>query len=560
MENPTTLHCDDNMVVTSPQGMSYSKQKNLDLPAKDEEKMAEVQMRRLQKKLKIGAAKKKSYSANVRQQMQAQEKELESLAQMHQDVSIKLSWIMRNRMLDARKRVKLQRLQETKDQYDALIRDRKAIIADLDNQIQELRKNIVRQYQAVKAKQATSGKQLQKQIETLEMHLNNVTVQFDTILTRNKSLQEEIENMEIQKALLDKIYLKLHERLDKQNRRMGIVVEESTRAHQQRMDTLAKMSDLKEKHNKDTAQYHAEMQEWQRGLAEEDKLKAFILSKWTNRSELEEEAKKKKALKTAQWLKKNQGESLESREVVYRRLLELAEDGNIEELVNRFIAKEEKNYACFSYSTELNKQVERLQCRIQALQDEITTLEVNRDAAKKSSRCVLQELEEKLQKTTEEANFYEERYKDSSKVLGQLKHVMETLLQDLNCDHTKIRKEHGEKGWITDENLMQCLGLLEKKAKFLLMEDTILQYKLLEDSDQEQAFSSSLLAGSALLHTMDPSRLCPPPPALNTTNDLIETLEVPLGHEQLRQMVLQSHAERAGAASLENKQSSSIKA
>ncbi|XP_071616647.1 coiled-coil domain-containing protein 63-like [Heliangelus exortis] len=533
--------------------MPSLKQKLLDLPEKDEEKMAEVQMRRLQKKLKIGAAKKKSYSANVRQQMQAQEKELESLAQKHQEVSIKLSWIMRNGMLDARKRMKLQRFQETKDQYDALIRDRKAIVADLDNQIQELKKNIVRQYQAVRAKQMNSGQQLQKQIETLETQLNNVTVQFDTILTRNKSLREEIENMEIQKALLDKIYLKLHEKLDKQNRRMGTAVEESTRAHQQRMDTLAKMSDLKEKHNKDTAQYHAEMQEWQRGLAEEDKLKAFILSKWTNRSELEEEAKKKKALKTARWLKKNQGESLESREVVYRRLLELAEDGNIEELVNRFIAKEEKNYACFSYSTELNKQVEKLQCRIQALQDEIATLEVNQDIAKRSSLCVLQDLEEKLQKTTEEANFYEERYKDSSKVLGQLKHIMETLLEELDCDHTKIRKEHGEKGWITDQNLMQCLGLLEKKAKKLLMEDTILRYKLLEDSDHEQSFCSSLLAGSALLHTMDPSRLCPQPPAVNSTNDLVEALEVPLDHEQLRQLVLQSHTERAGAASLENK-------
>ncbi|NXU78789.1 CCD63 protein, partial [Oreotrochilus melanogaster] len=518
------------------------------------EKMAEVQMRRLQKKLKIGAAKKKSYSANVRQQMQAQEKELESLAQKHQEVSIKLSWIMRNGMLDARKRMKLQRFQETKDQYDALIRDRKAIVADLDNQVRASRLSLAEHGRVrVRAKQMNSGQQLQKQIETLETQLNNVTVQFDTILTRNKSLREEIENMEIQKALLDKIYLKLHEKLDKQNRRMGIAVEESIRAHQQRMDTLGKMSDLKEKHNKDTAQYHAEMQEWQRGLAEEDKLKAFILSKWTNRSELEEEAKKKKALKTAQWLKKNQGESLESREVVYRRLLELAEDGNIEELVNRFIAKEEKNYACFSYSTELNKQVEKLQCRIQALQDEITTLEVNQDIAKRSSLCVLQDLEEKLQKTTEEANFYEERYKDSSKVLGQLKHIMETLLEELDCDHTKIRKEHGEKGWITDQNLMQCLGLLEKKAKKLLMEDTILRYKLLEDFDHEQSFSSPLLAGSALLHTMDPSRLCPQPPAVNSTNDLVEALEVPLDHEQMRQLVLQSHAERASGASLENK-------
>lgn len=40
---------------------------------KEKEKLAEAEIRRLQKQFQIAAEKRKSYGANVRQQMQAQE-------------------------------------------------------------------------------------------------------------------------------------------------------------------------------------------------------------------------------------------------------------------------------------------------------------------------------------------------------------------------------------------------------------------------------------------------------------------------------------------------------
>lgn len=67
-------------------------------------------------------------------------------------------------------------------------------------------------------------------------------------------------------------------------------------------------------------------------------------------------------------MKRSQGESFESREVTYKRLLELAENGNIDQLVDGFIEKEGKNFAYFSYATELNSEMEKLQQRIKNLQ------------------------------------------------------------------------------------------------------------------------------------------------------------------------------------------------
>lgn len=60
--------------------------------------------------------------------------------------------------------------------------------------------------------------------------------------------------------------------------------------------------------------------------------------------------------------------------------------------------------------------------------------------------------------TTEEANRYEDKCKESSKVLGQLKTDMEVLFKKINCDATKIMKQLGENGQITDLNLMQFFG------------------------------------------------------------------------------------------------------
>ncbi|NWZ50887.1 CCD63 protein, partial [Haliaeetus albicilla] len=527
------------------------RQKLSEFPVKEKEKLAEAEIRRLQKQFRIAVQKRKSYGANMKQQMQAQEKEIESLTQEHKEVSLTLSQItsLRNAMLDDRNCMELQCLLQTKYQYDSLIRDRKALLADLDNQILELEKKIVRENQiAVKVKQANCSKRLQKQIETLEMRLNNVTVHFDTILTRNNKLREEIENLRIQKAILDNFYLKLHKKLDQQRRRMNTAVEQTAQAYEQRMEALARISAMNERHSKDTVQYNVELQEQERVLDQETKLKTFVLTKFTDRSELEEKAKKKKALKVAQRAKRSQGESFESQEVAYKRLLELAEDGDIDRLVNGFIEKEGKNFACFSYATELNNEMEKMQRRIKDLQNEIMALMMDQEDAENSSLHVLKELEEKLMETTEEANRYEDKCKESSKVLGQLKTDMEVLFKEINCDATKIMKQLGENGRITDLNLMQFFGLVEKKANELLLMESILRYTSADDSHPAQPFTNPLLDGTGLLRPMDRAQLCPPPPTLDSNTDAIDTLEVPLDHGQLRQLILQSHEKEWGNA------------
>lgn len=64
-----------------------------------------------------------------------------------------------------------------------------------------------------------------------------------------------------------------------------------------RTEALARISAMNERHTKDTVQYNVELQERERVLDQETKLKAFTLTKFTDRSELEEQAKKKKGIR-----------------------------------------------------------------------------------------------------------------------------------------------------------------------------------------------------------------------------------------------------------------------
>ncbi|XP_074743477.1 LOW QUALITY PROTEIN: coiled-coil domain-containing protein 63 [Strix uralensis] len=534
------------------------KQKLLDFHVEEKEKLTEAEIRILQKQFRIVAEKKKSYIANMRQKIQAQEKEIKSPTEEHQKESLMLSQLIspRNKMLDDKICMELQCLLQTKYQYDSLIRDRKALLADLNNQIIELEKNVVRQNQvATKVKQANRSKQLQKRIEALEIHLNNVTVHFNTVLTRNNKLQEEIENLQIQKAVLDNSYMKLHKKLDQQMRRMNTAIEQSAQARKQQMDSLAKISAMKEKHNKDTVHFNVEMQERKRVFAQKAQLKNFMLTKSRNRSELEEQAKEKKALKVAQQVKQRQSVS---HEVVYRRLMQLAEDGDIDRLVNGFIEREEKNFSCFSYATKLSSEMNKIQQKIKDLQNEITAIVMDRECAESSNLHILKELKEKLMETTEETRRYEERCKKSSKVLGQLKSDMEDLCKEINCDATKIMQQLGEKKQIMELNLTWFSGLVEKTKELLLLE-SILRYTSADGSPLAEPFANPVLGSTKHLQVTDQAQLCLLPPTLDGTTDAIDSLEVPLDHSQLCQLVLQSREKEQSNTTSTGKKRSGIK-
>ena len=74
------------------------------------------------------------------------------------------------------------------------------------------------------------------------------------------------------------------------------------------------------------------------------------------------------ALKAKKYGKKSKGASFESYEVAHLRLLKLTKTGNLNQLIEEFLAKEEKNFARFTYVTELNNDMEMMHKKIERIQ------------------------------------------------------------------------------------------------------------------------------------------------------------------------------------------------
>lgn len=66
--------------------------------------------------------------------------------------------------------------------------------------------------------------------------------------------------------------------------------------------------------------------------------------------------------------------------------------------------------------------------------------------------------QEKLKRTTEEADAYESSYREISKTLEQLRSSVENLFKKIKCDATEILVHLGETGAVTDTNLPQYFG------------------------------------------------------------------------------------------------------
>ncbi|XP_068887436.1 coiled-coil domain-containing protein 63 [Aphelocoma coerulescens] len=504
-----------------------------ELPAKEKDKRAKVEIRQLQTHFHHVAYKRKFYDADIWRQMQAQEKAIENLQQEHRHVTVMLSQIYSpsNVILQNRNCMKVQSLLQTRMQNDALIKERKALLADLVKQVLELEKKIVKQRDTTwRVLEAKSHKHLQKKIELLEMHLSHITVRYNTIMTRNNRLREETVSLQIQKAIYDNCYWKLEKRLVKQNKLLNAAIEQATEDYEQWMEDLGRISDIRDIRRRETIQYNIKLLERKCALQQETRLKNFFLAKCTDLSNLKEQAKQREALEAAERAKRSQ---MESYEVAYNRLLELS-DGDIDDFLEDFLEKDRKFFILFGYAIRLNVRNEGLKQRIQEIQDDMMAITMEQEQAETTRTHVLQELEAKITETTEEANKYENKCKESSKLLGQIQSRVETLLKDMDCDTTKIVKPLGE-------SLVPVFGPVENKIKEFLLRESLLRYTSIDREQRSQSFISPLQRTSGLLWVMNRAKLCPPPPDLETTDPKI--VEEPLGRAQLHQLIIRRHEE-----------------
>ncbi|EPQ13959.1 Coiled-coil domain-containing protein 63 [Myotis brandtii] len=518
---------------------------------KEKEQLAELELRRLRQQFRKMVESRKSFNFSSQQKILTQQKEIKTLQEEQDEITLHLNLIKSSKNLDLNEKnyMELRFLLETKDDYDSLIKSMKMLLAELDEKITQMEKKIINQKQIfTKTQESNHPRKLQKQIHMLETRLNLVTTNFNKMLTTNTKLRKEIEDLRFEKAAYDHAYQQLHGRLLMQKKIMNEAIEQSAQAYEQRLEATARMAAMKDRQQKDISQYNLEIRELERVYDHETKLKSFLLIKLNDRMEFEEQAKKE-ALKPKKARRKSKGESFESYEVAHLRLLKLTENGNVNELIEEFLAKEEKNFARF---TVLFIRLEEPLPFVMSLFpecgacNEIIHLQSQQKTSDDNDLSVMSQLEEKLKKTTEEADMYENSYNEIQKTLEQLRSSVEDLFKKINCDSTKILVQLGETGKVTDINLPQYLAIIEKKTNDLLLLESFRRLLDMEEADTETlpTFNNPFRGSSALLKIAEPMKVNPPVLRADPFTDRLDEVDQPLDHSSLRQMVLSNNTAR----------------
>jgi len=289
--------------------------------------------------------------------------------------------------------------------------------------------------------------------------------------------------MRLEKKTFDTIRLKLEKELVENKQKIMEGIETSTAAYEARDEAQGKMMALKEKADKDLAQYNTELKELMRIIEHDRKLKEFMRIKSEERAEMMEgELSSQRKKKDEKERGDKAEETIESYEAAFQTIKEATGIEDIDLLVSKFIEVEDKNFALFNYVNELNNEIELLQEQINENQAEIEKFKSEEVEMASQRKALLKDLEDSLSSSTEQADQYDTQYKQSKKILEQLKSGVDSLFNKTNCDRSAITDMLGGASGVTDANMMQFLGLIEQRTNELLQVHGFLTTK---ESDRE---------------------------------------------------------------------------
>jgi len=186
------------------------------------------------------------------------------------------------------------------------------------------------------------------------------------------------------------------------------------------------------------------------------------LVEWRERKEAME-AEKKKA---------SQVDSVESYEAAFERIKEMTGEDDIDAVVNKFIEVEDRNFALFNYVNELNNKIDILNDQIGDIRHDIDNFESQGVELESQRRVILKDLEERQNKSSKSADEADEKLTGVKKILDQLKAGVESLFNKINCERSAIDDMLGAQAGVTDQNMLQYLGIIEERTNQLLLIQT----------------------------------------------------------------------------------------
>ncbi|XP_035238609.1 coiled-coil domain-containing protein 114-like isoform X2 [Anguilla anguilla] len=512
--------------------------------------IAEAELAKLQRQFRIMEGDRQAYSIETQNLIRRQLQEIQKLQKEHEELqcSLRVSESHARRLRDTEATQTLRSTLERRDEVEEQLEREKQAIAQLDQEIFSLERKLAdrrRGGSAVNLNRKAQASQTHQASHTLENKLHRALTSFNKQLAKIGSLREELETLHVERDRFQHLYRRLIKELQELRKDIGDVVDQSTSAYDARVEAQCKTVTLNEKAVKDLAQYNVEMQELERIIAHEHRLKTFMNVK--NQERADEDAQdlsRKQATEEREKRKTESGEeSIASLEEAFIRIQRITGEEDLDLLVMKFIEVEDRNFALFNYVNEQNNEAETLRDQISQIQQEMAQFRQEGQRQERERGALLREIGEQQEETEKQTQAYEQRATVLAKILDQLKTGVSDVFQKIGCDRSVIEDMLGSSSGIRDSDLITYLSLVEQKTNELLTIQSYLMSKDLEKDYDPEDVARVLLGQSPQLTRQNLSIL---PPSIGDTIDPEESSltdeERPLTRNELQERVLKGIA------------------
>lgn len=459
----------------------------------------ELEYQRLMRQYRLMESDRKAYTQESQDHIKRQRAEMDKLEKERDEISKDLRLIesRSNQTKDDKHCEDLGDLGRAKSDVHQQIKDEKQKQKDLDVQIRDAEKKIREQHKNMGGSNSSSAHSAQttKNNRKLENQLQLANNRFCDALEVNRKLREDIDCLRVERTRFDGLYQKLEKERERLQQKTGEVIDQSTQAYDQRDEAQAKMILLKEKADKDLQQHNAEMKELVRIIDHDRKLREFMNTKGKERQEDEQLVawRQKKETVEAEKKKASQTDSVETYAAAFERIKEMTGEEDTELLVTKFIEVEDRNFALFNYVSEQNEQIEKLQEQIQEIHDNIERFQSEGVDMEDERQTILKQLEDKQHKASKQGSEYDEKHKEVNKMLDQLKAGIESLFSKIGCKPDTLDDMLGSQQGVTDQNMIQYLGVIEEKTNELLQIQAYLAIQRAEDDKDYEEYARKQL-------------------------------------------------------------------
>eukprot|EP01038_Epipyxis_sp_PR26KG_P004134 gene4134-5888_t len=457
----------------------------------------QIELEKLQNEYRNMESNRRAYAEESQALLRKQQVTIDKLRKDNESIKNEIGMIMRssNKPMSTNQLEIIQQLNEQGDKYAMSIETEKKNIQIMEEQIYIMKQKILQQRRAMGGVNASKENHfmIQKQIRILENRLEKALIRFNEAISHNKSLRDNIDDLRRERVVFENIYRKMERELQERKKLMAEIIETSNQAYEQRDTYQMEIAAIEQANRKEHEEFEEQMQVLSQILDYELKLPTTSLGssrkavgsrssgniKSTNSLDENKEFSKSKSLGATGNTNNNEDginfkERAQNFEEAFNKIKSATGITDIDELVRTFIKNEEHNFSLFNYVNEQNNEIEKYEEQIQALREEEMKFAQESGNDVNQHKQILKDLETKLQTSDSMAEKYESRCQDLQRILESLKRGMQSIFSKFDFEGDDI----GD-AVVTDSNMVNYLGIIEKKANQLLQNYSAVRSSLL---------------------------------------------------------------------------------